>query len=208
MSEAARVAWRPRGAWDGIAVPGRTGKSGEGAGVIALPLEHYGMATVIARQGVTRELAEHFASIYGVTLPTSPAVAKGRDCALVWAGPDQWFAVSSDRAFPGNLAGGLNRIAAVSDQSDGRALLNLRGERLRDALAKGCPIDLHPRAFAAGAAAVTVIGRIGVHLWQLPSDDGMHVAVIRSMAGSFWSWLRSSAAEFGLEVAQPNINQA
>jgi methylglutamate dehydrogenase subunit D len=203
VSEAVKVPWCPSGAWDGIAAPGRTGAPDGDAGVFALPLEHYGMATIIARRGVTRELAEHFANAYGVTLPVSPAVAMGRDCARVWAGPAQWLAVSSDRALPKRLAQdliqGLNGMAAVSDQSDGRALLNLRGARLGDAFAKGCPIDLHPRAFAAGGAAVTVIGHIGVHLWQLPSDDGLHVAVFRSMAGSFWSWLRSSAAEFGFE---------
>jgi sarcosine oxidase subunit gamma len=79
---------------------------------------------------------------------------------------------------------------------------------MREALAKGCPIDLHPRAFAAGAAAATVIGHIGVNLWRLPSDDGLHLAVFRSMAGSFRSWLHASAAEFGLEVAEPNIDHA
>jgi sarcosine oxidase subunit gamma len=78
---------------------------------------------------------------------------------------------------------------------------------MRDALAKGCPIDLHPRAFAAGNAAITVIAHIGIHLWRLPFDDGLYVALFRSMAGSFWSWLHASAAEFGLEVAPAGANQ-
>ena len=201
MSELARVAWRRRGAWDGILAPGRTGAQGGPPGITVTPLEQHGMASIIARHDGARALDDYFTSMHGVTPPVTATVASGRDCALVWAGPDQWLAVSSDRSWPAKLAKGLGGIAAVSDQSDGRALLHVRGARMRDALAKGCPIDLHPRSFAAGAAAVTLVAQIGVHLWQLPSDDGLHVAVSRSMAGSFWSWLHASAAEFGVEVA-------
>jgi sarcosine oxidase subunit gamma len=177
------------------------------AGVIATPIEHCGIATVIARHDAGRALADYFISSHGVTPPARPAVATGRNCTLVWEGPDQWLAVSRDRTWPAKLAAELGGIAGVSDQSGGRALLHLRGVRMRDVLAKGCPIDLHPRAFAAGDAAVTIIAHIGVHLWRLPSDDGLHVAVFRSMAGSFWNWLHASAAEFGLEVAPASLDQ-
>jgi methylglutamate dehydrogenase subunit D len=201
VSEVPAIAWRPCGAWNGILTPGGSGaQTGGAAGVIATPLENYGMATVIAHHGGRGALDDYFASAHGMTLPAAPRVACGRDCTLVWDGPDQWLALSPDRTFPGNLTAALGGIAAVSDQSGGRALLHLRGARMRDALAKGCPIDLHPRAFAPGDAAVTVVAQIGVHLWRLPSDDGVHVALFRSMAGSFWSWLHASAAEFGIEV--------
>jgi sarcosine oxidase subunit gamma len=169
--------------------------------VIATPLEHYGIATVIARHDTARALEDYFTSSHGVTPPARPAVASGRNCTVVWEGPARWLALSRDRTWPAKLAKELGGIAAVSDQSGGRALLHLRGVRMRDALAKGCPIDLHPRAFAPGNAAVTIIAQIGIHLWRLPSDDGLHLAVFRSMAGSFWSWLHASAAELGLEVA-------
>jgi methylglutamate dehydrogenase subunit D len=204
VSELARVAWRRRGAWDGILVPGRSGAQDGPPGVTVTPLEQYGVASIIVRHDSGRALHDYFTSTHGVTPPSTAAVASGRDCALVWAGPDQWLAVSSDRSWPAKLAKELGGIAAVSDQSDGRALLHVRGARMRDALAKGCPIDLHPRSFAAGGAAVTLVAQVGVHLWQLSTVDGLHLAVFRSMAASFGSWLHASAAEFGVEVAPPN----
>jgi sarcosine oxidase subunit gamma len=119
---------------------------------------------------------------------------------LIWAGPQQWLAISEDRAAPERLARALEGLAAVSDQSDGRAVLRLSGPKLRDTMAKGCPVDLHPRAFRPGDTALTAIAHIGVQLWQLDEAPTFEIAVFRSMAGSFWRWLSGSAAEFGLEV--------
>ncbi len=55
----------------------------------------------------------------------------------------------------------------MSNQSDARAALRLSGPHVRDMLAKGCMIDLHPSVFPPGAAAMTSIAHIGVHLWRL-----------------------------------------
>jgi sarcosine oxidase subunit gamma len=166
--------------------------------VFVTPVEDCGVATVIGRGG--SEIDAYFAGTHALAVPRTPAAAAGSGCALVWAGPDQWLAVSDERALPARLAEGLGQNAAVSDQSDARGIVHVRGPRMRAALAKGCPIDLHPSAFRPGDAAVTVIAHVGAHLWWLPGDDGLHVAVFRSMTGSFWSWLSASAAEFGLQV--------
>jgi sarcosine oxidase subunit gamma len=119
---------------------------------------------------------------------------------LVWAGPSQWLAVSVRSEMPDELAADLKGIAAVTDQTDARAVLRLRGTRVRNALAKGCPVDLHPRVFRRGDTIITVIGGIGVQIWWADVDDALHLAVPRSMAGSLWSWLLPSAHEFGVEV--------
>jgi sarcosine oxidase subunit gamma len=130
-------------------------------------------------------------------------VAAGPACALVWTGPHRWLALSADPALHTRLAADLAECATAVDQTGARAILHLGGSRWRDAMAKGCPIDLHPRAFRPGDAAATAIAHVGVLLWQLPADRGLHVAVPRSMAASFRSWLSASAAEFGLQVDPP-----
>jgi heterotetrameric sarcosine oxidase gamma subunit len=79
-------------------------------------------------------------------------------------------------------------------------VLRIGGPRARAALAKGCPLDLHPRAFGPGDTAVTAIAHVGVQLWQLDDAPTYELAVPRSMAKSFWTWLSASAAEFGLAV--------
>ena len=85
-----------------------------------------------------------------------------------------------------------------ADQSDGRIILRVTGPRVRDALAKGVPIDLHPRAFRPGDAAITTVATIGVHLWQVDDAPTYELIVPRSFAVAFREWFDEAAAEFGI----------
>ena len=76
----------------------------------------------------------------------------------------------------------------------------LSGPCVRTVLAKGVPLDLHPRAFGPGYAAVTAVAGIGVHLWQLAGEPTYELAVPRGFAASFWRWLAAAAVEFGFAV--------
>lgn len=195
--------WTPLGAWAGILADGHVGTAGA-PGVIALARDGLGVATLIAAEGGEAALAAALAKRPGLDLPSSPAVAHAGAHSLVWAGPGQWLLVAGHRAgFPETLAA-LSGLAAVSDQSDGRAVLRLSGSKIRETLAKGCMLDLHPSAFPVGMAGLTAIAHIGVHLWR--GDDGPDGAVFemmvpRSLAGSFWSWFAASSAEFGCAVS-------
>jgi heterotetrameric sarcosine oxidase gamma subunit len=193
------LAWTPRSAWAGILPAGRVDLALGPTGVAASPRENLGLATVIARAGQAEALRARLAALHGVEAPARPIVAHGRALDLVWAGPEQWLAISPDRNIAPRLAEELAGLAPVVDQSDARAILRLSGPKAGDTLAKGCPIDLHPRVFKAGDAALTAIGHVGVHLWvdDAPTYD---LAVPRSMAGSFWRWLCASAKGFGLDL--------
>jgi sarcosine oxidase subunit gamma len=78
--------------------------------------------------------------------------------------------------------------------------LDLAGERVRDLLAKGLNIDLHPLAFAVDAAVVTTMAQIPITLWQIDPAPIYRITVPRSWIGSFLHWLGVSAAEFGLQI--------
>lgn len=198
MSER-KLSWWRKGAWDGIAKTGRSGAESVDSGVVITPRHDFSLATVIGIEG-NRTLAEQFALRFGIEPPDAPRTVPGAKLDLLWAGPSQWLAVSVRPGMPAELAADLQGIAAVSDQTDARAVLRLRGPRVRDVLAKGCPVDLHPRAFRRGDTFITAIGGVGVQVWWTDVDDALHLAVPRSMAGSFWSWLLPSAQEFGVEV--------
>jgi sarcosine oxidase subunit gamma len=193
------LAWTPRSPWAGLLPAGRSGPEEAAAGVSVAPRDNLGLATVTAHRGRAGDLKARLAALYGLEAPERPVVARGRALDLVWAGPGQWLAVSADRAVADRLAGGLKGLAAVCDQSDGRAVLRVGGPKARETLAKGCPLDLHPRAFRPGDTALTAIAHVGVQLWQVDDAPTYDLAVARSMAGSFWRWLSASAAEFGLD---------
>jgi sarcosine oxidase subunit gamma len=197
--------WTPRSAWAAILSEGSFGAKGP-AGVTATAKESLGIASLIVTEGGDAALAKAMKARFGLALPSTPQAAISAGRALVWAGPGQWLFIAGDRGGFADDLQALSGLAAIADQSDGRAVLTLSGDKIRAALAKGCMIDLHPSAFPIGSAALTSIAHIGVHLWR--AEDGPDGAVFefmvaRSMVGSFWSWLSASAAEFGCQVTIP-----
>ena len=138
----------------------------------------------------------------GVDLPTVPntwvpAYAGG----AVWLGPDEWLLTSTAET-PEELEARV-RAAVVplggsaADVSAQRITLRLQGTRVRDVLAKGCAIDLHPRVFGAGRSAQTTLGQAGVVLLALgDAGDDYLVFVRSSFAGYLADWLLDAAVEF------------
>jgi heterotetrameric sarcosine oxidase gamma subunit len=188
----------------GITVPGRFGKPDGEPGVVIGELSGLGLATVASRKGQDAALKAAALQAYGVQLPESSRVAQGSAVTFIGYGPGQWLAVSATlahEALAGDLSQRLAGLASISDQSGGRTVLRVSGPRARDVLAKGLPVDLDPRAFPLGSAATSVIGHMGVQLWQLDNTRSYNIAIFRSLSQSFWRWLTSSAAEFGYEVA-------
>ena len=85
-------------------------------------------------------------------------------------------------------------------------MLNLSGSRVRDLLAKGCTLDLHPRAFAPGQCAQTNLAKTSVLSARvLPRTNNsdlqsFDVVVRRSFADYLARWLVDSAREYGLLI--------
>jgi heterotetrameric sarcosine oxidase gamma subunit len=192
-----------RSALHGIAVPGRCGKADGEPGVVIAERTDLGLATVACRKGQEEGLKATVREAYGVKLPPNAVVARGAKVSFIGYGPGQWLAVSEtleNGALARDLATELKRLASISDQSDGRAVIRVSGPRARDALAKGLPIDLDPRAFLSGSAATSVISHMGVQIWQADDTWSYDIASFRSTSASFWRWLTASAAEYGYEV--------
>ncbi len=165
---------------------------------VGIAVEPY-VAMVDVRLGTVG--AEASAAL-GVDLPTAPNtwVPAGTGRA-VWLGPDEWLLSSTTEA-PEELearvrAAALELGGSATDVSAQRIGLRLTGARVRDVLAKGCSIDLHPRVFGRGSSAQTVLGQAGVVLLAL-SDAGDDYAVLvrSSFAGYLADWLLDAALEF------------
>jgi heterotetrameric sarcosine oxidase gamma subunit len=175
--------------------------SAKGSNFTAEAREALTMASFAAAQGKKDELSAAIRATYGVDLPKRPARVEGQGIAFVWAGPDQWLAVAErkdGRDLEPELKKTLAGIASVVDQSDGRVIVRISGNRARDVLAKGIPVDLHERAFKPGNVAITHASHIGVILWQIDEKPTYEVALFRSYVDSFSHWLMDSAAEYGL----------
>jgi len=182
--------------------------SGHG-GVSVKARDGLGLATVIVRRGQLAALTERVRDRFGIVLPQGAYRSEAAGVAFAGTGPEVWLASrETGNGFAGFLANEIGAAAAVSDQSDGYAVLRLTGPRVRGTLAKILPVDLHARAFKVGDVASTVAAHMGATLWRLEdAADGaavFDIAVFRSFAGDFWHALSESAAEFGLVVTAPD----
>ena len=197
-------------ALDGVVSAGRYGRRTGDAGVCVSEVREVGLATVTSRKGRREALIDAARDSFGVELPSLPRRVEGRGMAFIWFGPDQWLAYRHPAPAAGMeaaLAVSFAGLASIVDQSHGRTLLRVTGPRVRDALAKGLAIDLHPREFKTGYAAVTAVAHIGVHFWQTDDRPTYDFAVPRGFALSFWHWLEASAAELGLEFASDSRSE-
>ena len=117
------------------------------------------------RAALAQRVREHFA----IELPRGPRRHAAGAVAFAGIAPQAWLATSeAGEGFAASLTETIGELAAVADQSSGYALLRLTGPKVRDALAKLVPIDLHERSFAPDDVAVTLAAQVGITLWRLP----------------------------------------
>ena len=114
--------------------------------------------------------------------------------------PEQWLLVSEESGYPGELAahvaGRIEHRGYVSEQSDSRVCIRLRGSMARNVMAKGCRLDLHPLCAGTGFCAQTVMAQVGVMIHQVDEVPTYDLFVYSGFARSFWDWIREAAAEF------------
>jgi sarcosine oxidase subunit gamma len=150
----------------------------------------------------------------GVDLPTEPGTwvpagtggdrsEHGRPVSelAVWLGPDEWLLTSTTEApeeLEARVRGAVVPLGgSATDVSAQRIAVRLAGERVRDVLAKGCAIDLHPHVFGRGSSAQTTLGRAGVVLLALGEAGDDYLVLVRSsFAGYLADWLLDAAVEF------------
>lgn len=190
-----------RSALYGLAQPGRHGASAGAAGLLIEERTDLSFVSVIAKRGKRDQLVSAVETAYGVALPKGPRRVTRGGVTFAGTGPDQWIG-SAEGAEAQNFAAKararIGLFAAVADQADARLVLRLSGPKVRAVLAKGVPLDLHPKVFKPGDVATTLVAYIGVQIDRI--DDTFQLTAPRSMAGSLWSWLSASAAEFGYDV--------
>jgi sarcosine oxidase subunit gamma len=193
------LAGQERSALSGIATAGHFGRTGA-SGLTITERTDISFATVIARRDQRGTLATACNTAFGLVPPDGPRRVTVGPLTFAGTGPGQW--IVSTQTEP-NLAARLRSVispfAAVTNQSDSRLVLHLSGANVRDVLAKGVALDLHANSFKVGEVAVTQVAYVGVQIDRL-DETTWQITTARSTAGSFWSWLSASAAEFGYDV--------
>ncbi len=161
-----------------------------------------GSRTSIVVRGDARDV--RFVRAMAAATGLEPPVAPGTTAhhlldAVLWLGPDEWLVVSETQ--PGHaLASRMQQAlqglhAAVIDVSDARVVYAVTGAHARDVLAKGCALDLHPRAFSLGQCASSLLAEVPVLIHQRSAEPCFELYVARSVGEYVRAWLRAAVRE-------------
>jgi len=149
-----------------------------------------------ARDGA---LASALERVLGCALPRTPNTftTSAEGIKVLWLGPDEWLAVTPEGREDG-VAGDLRHAAgdgyaAVNELGSGQTVIELTGPRAREIIAKGCPLDLHPRAFGPGRCAQSRLARTLVTILQVDDAPRFELIVRRSFADYLWQWLADAS---------------
>ena len=148
-------------------------------------------------------------------LPLQPdTVSSSASLAVLWLGPDEWLAVQHDATPAASstsaarlreaLAGQHTSVVEVGEQY---CCIAVAGEKAREVIMKGCPLDLHPRVFGGvGHCAQSHLSKTAIILQQVnPGEDGepaFELYTRRSFADYLWRWLEDAAREYGVAVVK------
>jgi sarcosine oxidase subunit gamma len=138
-------------------------------------------------------------------LPEALRSGSGGGVEALWLGPDEWLVlVGADEVGPtvSALRDALSNLDhAVVEVSDRFAGISVEGERARDVLNAGVPLDLHPRAFPPGMVARTVLAKTPVVLRRPAEREAFELYLNGSLAPYAWLFLENAAREFGFGIA-------
>jgi sarcosine oxidase subunit gamma len=178
------------------------------AGVVMAERPFRGMVN-LRGNARSKNFTTSFQETMGFALPTKALTsASHREVTALWMSPDEWLIVT-----PGNGPGMESTLrqafgdqhVSLADVGDNYTVVEVSGAKARDVLAKGCPLDLHPREWPAGKVGGSLVSKANVVIHR--SDDGDDEAnprfdlyVRRSFAEYLWLWLEDAAKEYGLRI--------
>nr|WP_286193830.1 sarcosine oxidase subunit gamma family protein [Tropicibacter sp. R16_0] len=133
------------------------------------------MTSVAPYNGQQDKLSKAMKAAHGVAYPQANGLIQGSDAQAIWFGHAQAMLIG-----PAADAG-LSEHAALTDQSDAWAVVNLSGETAEDVLARLVPVDVRLAHFPVGMAVRTQLQHLSVSLARV--DEGtFQIMAFRSMA--------------------------
>ena len=137
----------------------------------------------------------------GQPLPTIANTFTAGENTQFRLGPDEWLLATEpgkERDIAEQLGENLSgQCYSLVDVTGGQVLLRLRGSHVREVLAKGCTLDMHPRAFKMGQCAQTTLAKTSMLIALIDDTPTFDIIVRRSFAEYAARWLQHSSAREG-----------
>jgi heterotetrameric sarcosine oxidase gamma subunit len=156
---------------------------------------------VMARKGKTNALADAIKAAFGLDLPPPGRWAAGAQADAIWVQPDGWL-LEGEPSAPGALrarvAAATTGLGAAVDQSSGRSVIRFAGPPARSVLATSCRLDLHPRAFGPGSAAVTRVAHVACGIRLVDATPSFDLVIASTYARWLIEELLEASARYGV----------
>lgn len=189
--------------------PGRTALSGKAsrtidapdgarAGLVIAELAHLGKLNLRGGTDILPVVKKHTGC---TSLPSNNSTVTVGERTLVWLAPDEYLLLCEagrETALHSQLMLDLGKVhAAVTNVTDALCAMSLRGSAVRQVLAKGCALDLHPSVFTAGMCAQTMLSHAAVTM--IAGQDNRFTLICRtSFAAYVHDWLMDAGLEYGV----------
>ena len=171
-------------------------------GLVFSEMVHLGKLNLRASKSASTQVK----SVIGCAFPTATnRFSSAGERHVVWLGPDE-FLIICEEGKDAELAGTLESIlntqhCAVTNITDALAAFHLKGTAVRQVLAKGCAIDLHPGSFTSGDAAQTLLSHAAVTMLAVAENE-LIVICRTSFAPYLHDWLLDAALEYGVKFTK------
>ena len=138
----------------------------------------------------------------GVTMPEQRMCNTQGEHGIAWMSPDELLVMCPYAEVHDRLADLQEKLAKhhalAVNVSDARAVFQVKGEGVREVLAKLAPVDMHPDQFTPGMFRRTRLAQVPAAFW-MTDDTTVHIICFRSVAQYVFDVL-CVAAQPGSEV--------
>ena len=170
---------------------------GDNAGLVVRELAHLGKLNIRGGTGLAPAIKAHTGCAFP---PANNRMNSTGARHVLWMGPDETLllceAGREDELLRVIRSDAAGQHCAISNVTDGLCALQLSGPAVRNVLAKGCAIDLHPREFGPGDCAQSLLSHAAITL--VATDDDAFLMICRtSFAPYVLDWLQDAALEYG-----------
>lgn len=141
----------------------------------------------------TPDMVWRVGDMLGLALPGPLGSVQAGSVLALWTAPSEWLLVGLDPKGATDRLGACDALWHVADVTEGLTHIAITGTAARDLIAKGCSLDLHPRAMIPGQIAGTVLAQIDLLIHKV-EEDRFDLFCDCSWAGHIIAWLEDASA--------------
>ena len=124
---------------------------------------------------------------------------------VIWLSPNEFLIIceaGKDEELASSFDAVLqNQHFAVTNITDALSAFHLKGVAVRQVLAKGCSLDLHPKNFCVGDCAQSLLSHAAITILAI-SDNDFIIICRTSFASYLHDWLYDAALEYGVKFTK------